>query len=339
MHVQTILYSIRLRKSQKNVSDSCAPLLYLCCPRSLLLSTLSLCPELAMQLTTILIAAVAILANADCHHPHYYVPNQQNKAAQAVGSGTDGNTGSGNGYGSNSGTTGSGTGTGTGITGNNGYNATSSGSQFSGSTGTYGNDASNVASQGSQSSGLNTGTNNNILLKAASPKSQSSGSGSTNLGSTSLGTTNSGSTDSGSTNSGSTNSGSTNSGSTNSGNTNSGSLSTPSGNSAGGSTASFTQYGPCHRTSVACGWYSSSGYNAAISQAVYGGGPGSGATKECGVCWKLTPDAAGANEIVVKINDLCPDDGNPLCAQPAGEFSCLVLSSFILLREWIFHKM
>ena len=75
---------------------------------------------------------------------------------------------------------------------------------------------------------------------------------------------------------------------------------------------------------MACGWYSSSGYNAAISQAVYGGGPGSGATGACGVCWKLTPDASGANEIVVKINDLCPDDGNPLCAQPAGEFSSLV---------------
>ena len=248
-----------------------------------------------MQLTNVLIAAFAVLADAQYHHPHYYYPNQQNKAAQPVGSGINGTTGLGNGYGSNSGTTGTGTGTndnvlnsGTGTTGDNDYNATPS---------------------GSQSSGVNTGTNNNVL-KAASPGSQSSGSGSTNLGST---------------NSGSTNSGSTNSGSTNSGSTNSGSPSTSSGNSAGGMTASFTQYGPCHRTSVACGWYSSSGYNAAISQAVYGGGPGSGATAQCGVCWKLTPDAAGANEIVVKINDLCPDDGNPLCAQPAGESLSLLL--------------
>ena len=315
--------------------------------RSLLLSTLSLRTEFAMQLTNILIAAVAVLANADCHHPHYYDPNQQNKAAQAVGSGTNGNSGSGNGYGSNSGTTDTGSGSGSGITSNNGYNATSSGSQFSGSTGTYGNDASNVAPQGSQSSGLNAGTNKNVLLKAAAPNSQSSGYGSTNSGSTSLGTTNSGSTNSGSTdlgstnsgttNSGSTNPGSTNPGSTNSGSTNSGFPSTSLSNSAGGSTASFTQYGPCRRTSVACGWYSRSGYNAAISQAVYGGGPGSGATRECGVCWKLTPDASGANEIVVKINDLCPDDGNPLCAQPAGEFFFSCLSSFVL-HERIFHE-
>ena len=88
-----------------------------------------------------------------------------------------------------------------------------------------------------------------------------------------------------------------------------------------GSTASFTQYGGCNTASAACGWYSSSGYNAAISQAVYGGGTGSGATAACGVCWKLTPDFPGANEIVVKVNNLCPDEGNPLCAQPEGEIS------------------
>ena len=298
-----MIYKIA-KSPQKNVSDSRAPTLSLLCQSRqppLLFSALSLCPEFAMQLTTILIAAFAFLANAECHHPHYYNYTQQNKAAQAVGSGTNGNTGSGNGYGSNSGTTATGTGigagtgtgtgtngnvlnSGTGITGNNASNVASPGSQSSGSTGTYGNDASNVASQGSQSSGLNTGTNSNVFLKAAFSGSQSSGSGSIDSGST-----------------------------------NSGSPSTSSGNSAGGSTASFTQYGPCHRTSVACGWYSSSGYNAAISQAVYGGGPGSGASRECGVCWRLTPNAPDANEIVVKVNDLCPDDGNPLCAQPAGE--------------------
>lgn len=27
----------------------------------------------------------------------------------------------------------------------------------------------------------------------------------------------------------------------------------------------------------------------------------------------------GGNSIVVKVNNLCPADGNPLCAQPVGE--------------------
>lgn len=90
----------------------------------------------------------------------------------------------------------------------------------------------------------------------------------------------------------------------------------PSSNSAAASTASFTQYSPCDDPSkTSCAWYSSSGYNAAISQAVYGGYPGSGPSGACGVCWKLTPEYAGANEIVVKVNNLCPDDGNTLCAQ------------------------
>lgn len=89
-------------------------------------------------------------------------------------------------------------------------------------------------------------------------------------------------------------------------------------NNAIGSTASFTQYGPCNNASLtSCAWYSSTGYNAAISQAVYGGYPGSGPSAACGVCWKLTPDNPSANEIVVKVNNLCPDVGNPLCAQPA----------------------
>ena len=90
---------------------------------------------------------------------------------------------------------------------------------------------------------------------------------------------------------------------------------------AGGSTASFTQYGPCNSPSLtSCAWYSKSGYNAAISQAVYGGAPGTGASAACGICWKLTPDAPGANEIVVKVNNLCPNDGhNPLCSQPESE--------------------
>lgn len=28
----------------------------------------------------------------------------------------------------------------------------------------------------------------------------------------------------------------------------------------------------------------------------------------------------GGNTIVVKVNNLCPADGNPLCAAPVGEF-------------------
>ncbi|CAD6575344.1 MAG: hypothetical protein ASARMPRED_007193 [Alectoria sarmentosa] len=105
------------------------------------------------------------------------------------------------------------------------------------------------------------------------------------------------------------------------GSTTSGSSSSSSSNNAVGSTASFTQYGPCNDPSkTSCAWYSSTGFNAAISQAVYGGYPGSGPSAACGICWKLTPDYAGANEIFVKVNNLCPDDQNPLCAQPAGEF-------------------
>lgn len=103
-------------------------------------------------------------------------------------------------------------------------------------------------------------------------------------------------------------------------------------NNAIGSTASFTQYGPCNNASLtSCAWYSSTGYNAAISQAVYGGYPGSGPSAACGVCWKLTPDNPSANEIVVKVNNLCPDVGNPLCAQPAGEFSSYFPSYFFSL--------
>lgn len=99
------------------------------------------------------------------------------------------------------------------------------------------------------------------------------------------------------------------------------------------STASFTQYGPCNDpTKTSCAWYSSTGYNAAISQAVYNGSPGSGPSGACGVCWKLSPDFPGANEIVVKVNNLCPDDGrNPLCSQAAGELDFPLFFHFLLL--------
>lgn len=102
--------------------------------------------------------------------------------------------------------------------------------------------------------------------------------------------------------------------------------------SAGGTKykATFTEYGSgdsgssgnCNTKSVACGWYNEPGYNAAISQNFYGVGPGAGAGPACGTCWRLIPETDssgnkiyGANEIVVKVNNLCPAEGNPLCAQ------------------------
>ena len=41
----------------------------------------------------------------------------------------------------------------------------------------------------------------------------------------------------------------------------------------------------------------------------------------------------GGNSIVVKVNNLCPDAGNPLCAYPVGEFS-FSLSGFLVVFFW-----
>ncbi|KYG46753.1 glycoside hydrolase family 45 protein [Acidomyces richmondensis BFW] len=95
--------------------------------------------------------------------------------------------------------------------------------------------------------------------------------------------------------------------------------------------ASFTEYGTgdqngspnCNTASTACGFYTSPGYSAAVSQNLYGAGPGQGAGPACGTCWRLTieTDSSGntvsnaGNSIVVKVTNLCPADGNPLCAQ------------------------
>ncbi|KAK3117522.1 hypothetical protein LTR53_001039 [Teratosphaeriaceae sp. CCFEE 6253] len=95
--------------------------------------------------------------------------------------------------------------------------------------------------------------------------------------------------------------------------------------------ASFTEYGStdtwgsgnCNVKTTACGFYTSPGYNAAVSQNEFGVGPGAGAGPACGSCWKLTinTDSSGktlssaGNSIVVKITNLCPASGNPLCAQ------------------------
>lgn len=93
--------------------------------------------------------------------------------------------------------------------------------------------------------------------------------------------------------------------------------------------ASFTEYGsgdsmgsPNCATSVnACG-EPGGGYTAALSQSQFGAGPGEGAGPACGTCYKLTvtTDLSGQavteNSVTVRINNLCPTDGNPICAVP-----------------------
>lgn len=86
--------------------------------------------------------------------------------------------------------------------------------------------------------------------------------------------------------------------------------------------ASFTEYGSgdengsgnCNTATTACGFYTSPGYSAAVSQNLYGAGPGAGAGPACGTCWKLTveTDSSGntlsnaGNSIVVQVTNLCP---------------------------------
>jgi len=95
--------------------------------------------------------------------------------------------------------------------------------------------------------------------------------------------------------------------------------------------ASFTEYGSgddngsgnCNTATTACGFYTSPGYSAAVSQNEFGVGPGAGAGPACGTCWRLTieTDSSGnavsnaGNSIVVQVTNLCPASGNPLCAQ------------------------
>lgn len=106
--------------------------------------------------------------------------------------------------------------------------------------------------------------------------------------------------------------------------------------------ASFTEYGStdtwgsgnCNVNTAACGFYTyvsttpspspkfpqliltplQPGYSAAVSQNVFGVGPGAGAGPGCGTCWKLTieTDSSGnavsnaGNSIIVQVNNLCP---------------------------------
>ncbi|THV75762.1 hypothetical protein D6D28_01603, partial [Aureobasidium pullulans] len=94
--------------------------------------------------------------------------------------------------------------------------------------------------------------------------------------------------------------------------------------------ASFTQYGStdtwgsgnCNVATTACGFYTSPGYSAAVSQNEFGVGTGAGAGPACGTCWKLTAstDSSGNSlsfgaPIVVQVTNLCPAESNPLCAQ------------------------
>ncbi|KAF2092677.1 hypothetical protein NA57DRAFT_62202 [Rhizodiscina lignyota] len=99
----------------------------------------------------------------------------------------------------------------------------------------------------------------------------------------------------------------------------------------------FTWYGTgdqngspnCNSNTVACGFYTFPGYAAAVSQNLYGAGPGQGIGPACGTCWRLTIDTDmngntlknSGNSIVVIVNNLCPAvdpkyGDNPLCAQP-----------------------
>ncbi|KAI9655753.1 MAG: hypothetical protein M1821_005188 [Bathelium mastoideum] len=80
--------------------------------------------------------------------------------------------------------------------------------------------------------------------------------------------------------------------------------------------------GTCNTNTAACGFFTNPGFSAAVSQNLYGAAPGAGAGPICGACWRLnatTNPYNGADigtSIVVKVNNLCPASGNPLCAQP-----------------------
>lgn len=92
-------------------------------------------------------------------------------------------------------------------------------------------------------------------------------------------------------------------------------------------TATFTEYGlddgnnspNCNAATVSCGFYNTPGYNAAVSQNLFGAA--SGKTDTCGTCWQLDPvsnpnaadttaTVAGLNSIVVMVNNLCPASTN-----------------------------
>lgn len=109
-------------------------------------------------------------------------------------------------------------------------------------------------------------------------------------------------------------------------------------------TASFTEYGTgddngspnCNTATTACGFYTSPGYSAAVSQNEFGVGPGAGAGPACGTCWKLTAetDSSGnslsnaGNSIVVKVTNLCPGK----TPRFNKDFDCSMFMTDILLQ-------
>jgi hypothetical protein len=90
--------------------------------------------------------------------------------------------------------------------------------------------------------------------------------------------------------------------------------------------ASFTEYGSgdqndsgnCNVDTTACGFYTDPGYSAAVSQNLYGAGPGEGAGPACGTCYRLAieTDSSGntlsnaGNSIIVKVTNLCPSESS-----------------------------
>ncbi|KAI9701731.1 MAG: hypothetical protein M1820_006359 [Bogoriella megaspora] len=79
--------------------------------------------------------------------------------------------------------------------------------------------------------------------------------------------------------------------------------------------------GTCNSNTAACGFYTNPGFSAAVSQNLYGAPPGAGSGPICGTCWRLNAttnpynNRAIGTSIIVKVNNLCPASGNPLCAQ------------------------
>ena len=67
----------------------------------------------------------------------------------------------------------------------------------------------------------------------------------------------------------------------------------------------------CAKTANACGGHAG-GYTAAISQNMFGAGPGQGAGDGCGHCWRVE---TGGKSIVVTVDNLCPIEGNERCNQ------------------------
>ncbi|KAB2575840.1 putative endoglucanase v-like protein [Lasiodiplodia theobromae] len=78
--------------------------------------------------------------------------------------------------------------------------------------------------------------------------------------------------------------------------------------------------GNCVKTG-ACGFYFNPGYSAAVSQNLYGAGPGEGAGPACGKCYALTAEKdstgntlSGTKTVVVRVDNLCPASGNNVCS-------------------------